>query len=70
MSSTADYIRSPYLRKLYSENLDRFNEANRRGIAHQRLESMWPSTEKVEGNRQHVSPLGGVALPEKQKGRR
>ncbi len=61
MKSTADYIRSPYLRKRYEEALAKWEEGVERSVAHDRLESAWPSSS--EGGIQGVSKLGGVAVP-------
>jgi predicted GNAT superfamily acetyltransferase len=63
------YLTKAIHQRAYAQAYARHVDSVRRGLAHDRLESMWPSTEKVEGGRQHVSPLGGVALPQGQKGR-
>jgi hypothetical protein len=66
MTSTADYIRSPYLRKGYSEALARHNESVRVGLAeYHRQSSLFPST--VEGGRGPVSQLGGQAVPKSEE---
>jgi hypothetical protein len=55
---------SPYLTKtlhqqMYAAAYAKHVEGNRRGLAHDQLEHMFPSTEKVEGGRGPVSPLDG-----------
>jgi hypothetical protein len=56
------YLRRSLHQQLWAENYARHLEGLRLGLTHERLEHMWPSTEKVEGGRGPVSPLGGQAI--------
>jgi hypothetical protein len=53
------YLSKQLHRQMYQESYRKWDEGNRRALAHDRLEHMWPSTEKVEGGRGPVSPLDG-----------
>jgi hypothetical protein len=50
-------------KQIYNQIYSRWQQSNRLGLEQDRRERMWPSAspDTVEGQRQSVSPLGGVA---------
>jgi hypothetical protein len=65
---------SPYLTKAihqraYADAHAKYVESVRLGIEKDRRERFFPSTSRdaADGNRRHVSQLGGVALPKEQR---
>jgi hypothetical protein len=64
-------IKDRYLAQLYREAYERHQESLRLGHQQFAQQRMFPSTsaESVEGERQCVSPLGGVAINQQQKER-
>jgi hypothetical protein len=64
-------IKDRYLAQLYREAYSRFEEGNRLGLQQLANDRFFPSTDKqsTEGERQCVSPLGGVAINQQQKER-
>jgi hypothetical protein len=60
------YLTKTLHQQMYARAYAKHVEAVRRGIDHDRLERMWPSTEKIEGGRGPVSPLGGQAVEKEQ----
>jgi hypothetical protein len=59
-----DYLRNSFQRKAHADAYAKWAEGVNRAIAHDQLESAWPSS---TGGRGATSPLGGVALPAAEK---